>query len=94
MDSFGTYFALNRNLGSVKKGSYPWRPICGCKLVQAHRWNIGGNVWSLDQIEHVQIREQRSDRCCARLSQYSLLRTPFRVVHSKMNPLDAIFKPK
>ena len=33
------------------------RDIPGAQRWDAERWNIGGNVWSLDQIEHVQIRE-------------------------------------
>ena len=33
------------------------RDIPSAHRWDAERWNIGGNVWSLDQIEHVQIRQ-------------------------------------
>jgi hypothetical protein len=33
------------------------RDIPRAQRWEAERWNIGGNLWSLDQIEHVQIRE-------------------------------------
>ncbi len=40
-----------------KPGIEGIRDIPSAQRWEAERWNIGGNVWSLDQIEHVQIRE-------------------------------------
>lgn len=40
-----------------KPGIEGIRDIPRAQRWEAARWNIGGNIWSLDQIEHVQIRE-------------------------------------
>ncbi len=40
-----------------KPGIEGIRDIPSAQRWDAERWNIGGNIWSLDQIEHVQIRQ-------------------------------------